>query len=143
MSESTLWWIIAGFFVSLELLSGSFYLLMLAVGAAAAALSAMSGAAQSMQLLVATTVGGGSVLLWHRLLLRRGPIDTEGYTTTGLGHLDVGEEVSVAKWAPDGTTQVQYRGSEWLARHHGPHLPKSGPHRIRAIETSFLVLEPL
>lgn len=143
MSESTLWWIVAGFFISLELLSGSSYLFMLALGATAAAVSAMSGAAQTVQLLLAAVVGGGAVVLWHRQLLKRGPLDTEGYNTTGLGQLDVGEEVRVAKWSPDGTTQVQYRGSEWLARHHGPHVPKSGLHRIRAVETSYLVLEPL
>lgn len=143
MSESTLWWIIAGFFVSLELLTGSFYLLTLALGAAAAAVAAMLGAAQVVQLLVATGVGGGLVLVLHRRLLKRGPLDTEGYNTTGLGDLDVGEEVSVRGWAPDGTAQVCYRGAEWLARHYGPHLPRSGKHRILAVETTCLVLEPV
>jgi membrane protein implicated in regulation of membrane protease activity len=143
MSESTLWWIVAGFLVSLELLSGSLYLLILASGAGAAALCAMAGLSQDVQFLASAVIGGGGVFLWHRKLLRRGPIDTEGYTTTGLGALDVGEEVSVASWAPDGTAEVQYRGSAWLARHHGPQLPKNGPHRIRAIESCYLVLEPI
>lgn len=143
MSESTLWWMIAGFFVSLELLSGSLYLLMLALGALAAGLCAMSGAPQSLQLMVAAGIGGGALLVWHRLLLKRGPIDTEGHNTTGLGDLDVGEEVVVSSWASDGTAQVLYRGSQWMARHHGPHVPRGGPHRIRAIEPTFLVLEPL
>lgn len=143
MSESTLWWIVAAFFVSLELLSGSLYLLLLAIGAAAAALCALAGQSQDVQFIVAAAVGGGGVLFWHRQLLKRGPIDTEGYTTTGLDQLDVGEEVSVAGWGPDGTAQVVYRGSAWMARHHGPHVPKTGPHRIRAIESCYLVLEPL
>ncbi|HEX5356688.1 MAG TPA: NfeD family protein [Aquabacterium sp.] len=143
MSESTLWWIVAAFFVSLELLSGSLYLLILAFGAAGAALCALLGQSQDVQFIVAAVVGGGGVLFWHRQLLKRGPIDTEGYTTTGLGQLDVGEEVSVAGWAPDGTAQVVYRGSAWMARHHGPHVPQTGPHRIRAIENCYLVLEPL
>jgi len=143
MSESTLWWLIAGFFVSLELLSGSSYLFMLALGAGAAAVSAMVGAVQTVQLTLAALVGGIALVLWHRQLLKRGPLDTEGYNTTGLGQLDVGEQVRVAKWSPDGTAQVEYRGSEWQARHHGPHRPKSGLHRIRAIETTHLVLEPL
>lgn len=142
MSESTLWWIIAGFFVSLELLSRSAYLLLLAAGAVVAALLATAGAPQIVQLAFAAAIGGGGVFFWHRQLLKRGPLDTEGYNTTGLGDLDVGEEVSVKGWAPDGTAQVRYRGGEWLARHHGPHLPRSGPHRIRAVETTYLVLEP-
>lgn len=143
MSESTLWWIIAGFFVSLEMLTRSAYLLILATGAAIAALAAMVGAPQLLQLGLAALIGGGGVLFWHRQLLKRGPLDTEGYNTTGLGDLDVGEEVSVARWAPDGTAHVLYRGGEWLARHHGPHVPRSGRHRIRAVETTCLVLEPV
>nr|WP_315193472.1 NfeD family protein [uncultured Aquabacterium sp.] len=143
MTESTLWWIIAGFFVSLELLTGSFYLLMLALGAGAAALCATFGAPQSAQLVVAAVVGGGSVYLWHLRLLRRGALGVEDYTTTGLGSLDVGEQVTVSRWGSDGTTQVHYRGSEWMARYHGAHVPSSGPHRIRAIESNYLVLERL
>ena len=143
MTESTLWWIIAGFCVSLELLSGSSYLLMMGLGAATAAISAMLGAAQWMQLLVATAVGGGAVLVWHRHLIKRGAIGIEDYTTTSLGYLEIGEEISVLDWAPDGTANVLCRGNEWIARHHGPHLPKSGQHRIKAIETSHLVLEPV
>ena len=143
MSESTLWWIIAGFFVSLELLSGSSYLLMLGLGAGAAAGAAMAGASQTVQLLLASGIGGGLVLIWHRQLLKRGALDTEGYNTTGLGDLDVGEEVSVKDWAPDGTAQVKYRDGEWMARHHGPLLPRSGKHRILAVETTCLVLEPI
>ncbi|MBH1985730.1 MAG: NfeD family protein [Burkholderiales bacterium] len=143
MTESTLWWIIAGFFVSLELLTGSFYLLMLALGAGAAAISASFGAPQSTQLVLAAVVGGGSVYLWHRRLLQRGMLGLEDYTTTGLGSLDVGEHVNVSQWRPDGTTQVHYRGSEWMARYHGAHVPSSGQHRIRAIESNYLVLERL
>lgn len=143
MSESTLWWIIAGFLVSLEMLTRSAYLLILAVGAGIAALLAMVGASQAVQLGLAASIGGGGVLCWHRQLLKRGPLETDDYNTTGLGDLDVGEEVSVARWASDGTAHVLYRGGEWMARHHGPHLPRSGRHRIRAIETTCLVLEPL
>jgi len=143
MSESTLWWIVAGFFVSLELLTGSFYLLMLALGAAAAAMSAFLGAHQAAQLIVAAVVGGVAVYLWHRKLLRRGMLGMEDYTTTGLGSLDVGEHVTVSKWHPDGTARVHYRGSDWMARYHGAHVPSSGPHRIRAIESNYLVLERL
>ncbi|HOI65513.1 MAG TPA: NfeD family protein, partial [Thiomonas arsenitoxydans] len=40
MDNPTAWWILAGFFVAMELVSGTFYLLMLAVGAVAGALAA-------------------------------------------------------------------------------------------------------
>lgn len=143
MSESTLWWLVAGFFVSLELLTGSFYLLMLALGAASAAVIAMLGAEHTTQMAVAALVGGGAVFLWHRKLLRRGMLAVDDYTTTGLGSLDLGEQVSVSNWHPDGTTQVHYRGIDWVARYHGAHVPASGLHRIRAIESNYLVLERL
>lgn len=141
MGESTLWWIVAGFFVSLELLTGSFYLLMLALGAAAAAIAATMGVSQAHQLILAAIVGGGAVYLWHRRLLQRGMLGVEDYTSTGLGSLDVGEQVTVAQWGADGTTQVHYRGSEWKARYHGAHVPSAGLHRIRAVESNYLVLE--
>lgn len=143
MNEATLWWIVAGFFVSLELLTRSLYLLMLALGAAAAAVGATFAAPQSTQLMLAAAVGGCGVWLWHRRLLKRGMLGVEDYTTTGLGTLDLGEHVTVSQWRPDGTTQVHYRGSEWMARYHGAHVPASGPHRIRAIESNYLVLERL
>ena len=141
MGDSTLWWIVAGFFVSLELLTGSFYLLMLALGAGAAAMAAMAGASQSQQLILAAVVGGGAVYLWHRRLLQRGVLGIADYTTSSLGNLDVGEQVTVAQWGTDGTTHVHYRGSEWKARYHGAHVPAAGRHRIRAVESSYLVLE--
>lgn len=143
MSESTLWWIVAGFFVSLELLTGSFYLLMLALGAATAAAIATLGGDQAAQMVCAALVGGGAVYLWHRKLLRRGMLPVDDYTSTGLGSLDVGEQVTVSNWHPDGTARVHYRGSDWMARYHGAHVPASGPHRIRAIESNYLVLERL
>lgn len=143
MSESTLWWIVAGFFVSLELLTGTFYLLMLALGALGAGLAALAGLDQATQIVVAALVGGGAVYAWHRRLMRRGALDTEGYATTGLGSIDVGERVQVKTWDHDGTARVHYRGSEWMARFHGTHVPAAGLHRIKAIESNYLVLERL
>ena len=40
MSDSTVWWILAGLLVSAELLTGTFHLLMLAIGLAAGAVAA-------------------------------------------------------------------------------------------------------
>lgn len=143
MSESTLWWVITAFLISLELLTGSLHLLMLSLGAAAAALAAIFGVPHTDQLLIAASVGGVAVMLWHRRLLKRGIIDLDSYTTAGLSQLDLGEEVTVERWSSRGTALVNYRGADWMARHHGPHVPRTGSHRIRAIETDFLVLEQL
>ena len=40
MADSTLWWLLAGAAVAVELLTGTFYLLMFAIGLAAAAIAA-------------------------------------------------------------------------------------------------------
>ena len=40
MNESTIWWLIAGSLVGIELMTGTFYLLMLAIGASAGAIAA-------------------------------------------------------------------------------------------------------
>ena len=44
MAESTVWWVLAGSAVALELLTGTFYLLMVAVGCAVGGLAALAGA---------------------------------------------------------------------------------------------------
>ncbi len=143
MQATTVWWVIAGFLFSMEMLSKSYHFLFLAAGAVAAAVGASFGLAQQDQLLLASGIGGGLVWWWQRRLMKRGVIEMDGYHTTGLGDLDVGEEVSVGEWEHDGTAHVKYRGSQWPARHHGPHVPRSGPHRILAVESTHLVLEPV
>ena len=64
MSEPTLWWLLTGAIVAIELLTGTFYLLMLAAGAVAAALAAHAGATVTTQLVLAAVVGGGAVAEW-------------------------------------------------------------------------------
>ncbi|MCE2782848.1 NfeD family protein [Limnohabitans sp.] len=69
MGDSTMWWVLAGVLVALELLTGTFYLLMLGLGAVAAALVAMADHGLSTQLVAAAMVGGlGAVLLgqWRK-----------------------------------------------------------------------------
>ena len=143
MESSTVWWLVAAFLFCAEVLSGSLYLLFLSLGAVAAAVSAGLGLRHQDQLLIATAVGGGLVYLWHRRLMKRGLLDLDGHNTTGLGDLDVGEEVNVLRWNHDGTARVHYRGEQWPAMHHGPLLPRTGVHRILAVEQTHLVLEPV
>jgi membrane protein implicated in regulation of membrane protease activity len=58
MTESTIWWLLTGGAVAVELLTGTFYLLMLAIGLAAAAVSAHLGLGLIGQLVVAAVMGG-------------------------------------------------------------------------------------
>src|SRR5688500_16392511 len=61
MAEPTVWWLLAGAAVAVELATGTFYLLMLALGMAAAAIAAHLGASIPLQLVTAAVVGGGAV----------------------------------------------------------------------------------
>jgi membrane protein implicated in regulation of membrane protease activity len=130
MAESTIWWLLTGAAVAVELLTGTFYLLMLAIGLAAAALAAHLGAPTPLQFVVAALVGGGAVVGWH-LQRQRGP------------NLDIGETVQVSHWKPDGTALVKYRGAQWTAVHPPGAIPVAGPHRICEVVGSRLVIEQL
>jgi len=65
MADSTVWWLLAGGAVALELSTGTFYLLMIAAGLAAGALAAHAGMPLTGQLIVAAAVGAGAVGAWH------------------------------------------------------------------------------
>ncbi len=138
MADSTLWWMLAGVAVAVELLTGTFYLLMLAVGLAAGALAAHSGAALPAQLVVAAVVGGGAVSAWH-LKRRRGP----GAAANPDVNLDVGESVQVEHWAPDHTATVRYRGANWTVVPLGGQPQGPGTYRVREVVGSRLVVEKI
>lgn len=136
-SNSTLWWLATGFLVIVELTTGSFYLLMLALGAAAAALAAHLGLGVPGQLLAAALVGGGATALWHFKRDRDG--DVGDRVSDRSVSLDIGQTVHVTDWQPDGTTQVQFRGSTWQAQLDAG-APEPGLYRIVALEGNRLML---
>jgi len=139
-APSTLWWVIAGLLVAVELATGTFYLLMLALGAVAGALAAHIGATLSTQLLAAAIVGGGAVAGWH-LRRARQPAAPPAEANRDI-NLDIGTRVQVAAWNADGTARIPYRGATWSARHGGNGAPRPGAHVIVAVQGSELVLRP-
>ena len=141
MAESTLWWLLTGAAVAVELMTGTFYLLLLAIGLAAAAIAAHAGAAPAAQLVIAALVGGGAVVGWHLMRLRKPPGLPAGLNPDV--NLDIGETVQVVRWHPDGTAQVKYRGAQWTVVHAPGVIPVAGPHRIRQVVGSRLVVEQL
>lgn len=143
MAESTLWWLLAGALVALELISGTFYLLMLALGAAAGALAAHLGLGLTGQLLAAALVGGGAVALWYKLR----PRSQAGVPAAANRdvNLDIGETVQVEQWGPDGSAQIKYRGAMWTVALEAEHTATAapGPHRIQAVVGNRLMVVPL
>jgi membrane protein implicated in regulation of membrane protease activity len=141
MAESTIWWLLAGTAVGIELVTGTLYLLMLAIGLAAAALSAHLGAGAVVQLVVAAVVGSGTVLGWRRYRMTR-PAGAPASANRDV-NLDIGETVQVDSWNPDGTATVKYRGAQWaVSSVAGPPL-SNGPHRVVEVVGSRLTVQKL
>ncbi len=142
MTDSTVWWLLAGAAVALELVTGTFFLLMLAIGMAAGALAAHSGLSTSLQLVCAALVGGGAVVAWQ--IWRKRHSQRLPASANQDVNLDIGQQVAIARWEADGTAQVQYRGTTWTAALQSPDDQAApGPHRIVAIEGSRLMVKAL
>ena len=140
MTESTIWWLLAGTAVAVELLTGTFYLLMLAIGLAAGAVAAHAGAGTALQLIVAAVVGGGAVAAWH--LVRPKQPDGPAGANRDV-NLDVGETVQVDGWNSDGTASVKYRGANWTVVAAPGAGNEVGLHRVRQVVGSRLLVEKI
>lgn len=142
MSEATIWWLLAGTAIAVELMTGTFYLLMLALGLVAGALAAHLGLPLMGQMLIAAALGGGAVAVcyWHR---SKSPDPLSANANPDV-HLDIGEAVHVLRWNADGTTSVHFRGAQWTAVAADPTAPASpGNFRIKEMLGNRLVLEKL
>lgn len=141
MSDATVWWLLTGALVAVELFLGSFYLLMLAVGSAAAALAAHAGVGAVGQYTVAAVIGSAAVVLWYRIKKRR----PEDPSVRGLRsvNLDVGETIQVDAWQADGTASVKYRGAQWTAILAEQQTAQAGLHRVSELKGNRLVLEKI
>lgn len=149
MDESTLWWVIAGILVAVELATGSFYLLMLALGCVAGALAAHAGLGTALQIAATAIVGGmsaGALYVRRRKTLAQAAGNPMGTQNDPDLSLDLGQTVHVALWQPDGSALVQYRGASWAARLNTPQpasagLPEPGTYRIIGMQGNQLLLD--
>ena len=140
-NDATVWWLLAGTSVALELLHGTFYLLMLALGLAAGAITAHAGGSSTWQFSAAALVGGAAVLIWHRIRTA-GRVQTRDAANPDL-HMDVGATVQVDHWDADGTARVKYRGAAWTVFHAPGITPEPGPHRVTEVVGSRLQVDRL
>ena len=141
MPESSVWWLLAGVAVAVELVTCTFYLLMLAIGLAAAALAAHLGLSTALQISIAAGVGGCAVLAW-RAVQRRQPGEPAAQANANV-NLDVGATVQISRWNPDGTADVQYRGAHWVAIHRNGVNPGAGAHRIAELVGNRLLVDKI
>lgn len=139
MSESTIWWLLAGGAVALELVTGTFYLLMLAVGMIAGALAAHLGASVIVQIVVAALVGGGAVVAWH-WKRSKSPKPAQANANPDV-QMDIGETVHVEQWNADATASVKYRGAQWMVELADRDVaPQPGLFRVRKLNGNRLVV---
>jgi len=140
LSAATVWWVLAGIAIAVELSSGTFYLLMLALGLSAGAIASYLGFGVPAQIAIAGIIGGGATALLH---WRRARWATTLPAAQNRDvNLDIGERVFVAEWAANRTARVQYRGAQWEARLAPAAAPVAGEHLVSAVEGNWLVLEP-
>ena len=141
MSNPTVWWLLAGITVAIELATGTFYLLMISIGFAAAAVAAHLGVPLTGQLVTAAVVGGGAVVMWHWQGSKK-PKNLPVNANSDV-HIDIGEHVTVTKWHADGTTSVAYRGSNWTAvLAEKTAAQTAGQYRIKEMSGNRLLIEP-
>lgn len=141
MAESTLWWLLAGGMIALELLSGTFYLLMLSLGVAGAAIAAHLGASVPVQLVVAALLGGGFVVAWRSYKKHQPPALPAGANRDV--NLDIGETLQIEAWNEDGTSTAKYRGATWNVSLRPGAASGAGLYRIVEVIGSRLVVEKL
>lgn len=139
MTDSTLWWLLAGTATALELFTGTFYLLMLAIGMAAGAIAAHAGAGTAVQLVCAAVVGAASVVGWY-FIKKRKPADPSVRSMRSV-NLDVGEIIQVDEWMPDGSASVKYRGAQWSVIQHPGNAPVPGAYRVTELVGNRLLVE--
>ncbi len=139
MSSATLWWILFGITVGLELATGTFVLLMLSSGMAVAAFLAHSGASFNTQMLAAAVVNSVAVLGWYAFhKLRPQPPAAQANRDVNM---DIGEIVQVESWDIHKTTTVKYRGSRWVAAGVPGKALETGEHRIVEIIGNRLIVQ--
>ncbi|MEZ5644302.1 MAG: NfeD family protein [Burkholderiaceae bacterium] len=139
MADSTIWWLMSGAAVVLELLTGTFYLLMLAVGLAAGAVAAHVGMGLTGQLVLAAVVGSLTTAALY-LRRRRHPADPSVRSMRSV-NLDVGETVQIDNWQSDGTAIVRYRGAQWQAVTRSGQPEGAGRYRVAELVGNRLVVE--
>jgi membrane protein implicated in regulation of membrane protease activity len=141
MADSTLWWLLAGTAVGIELVTGTFYLLMLAIGLAAAAVSAHMGASVTIQIVMAALLSAGTVLGWRQY--KKGQPASLPANFNRDVNLDIGETVQVETWNTDGTSTVKYRGANWAVASVAGGPLNVGPHQVVEIVGSRLIVRKL
>lgn len=141
MTDWSIWFVLAGVAIALEITSGTFYLLMIALGFAAGGVAALAGLWLEWQLLAASVVG-----LVGTIGLRRssfGKLRRRKASQDRNVLLDIGQTVHVTDWVKEGdvdVAQVKYRGAAWQAELVPGNVAQAGTFVIVEMRGSTLLL---
>ena len=141
MAESNIWWLLTGVAVAAELMTGTFYLLMFALGLAAAAIAAHMGLGLASQLVIAAIVGGGAVVAWH-LLRGKKSVGKSAEFNSDV-NMDIGQTIYIEAWQADGTANVKYRGSNWIAQLQAGSEAAAGNYIIEQVIGSRFIVKKI
>jgi membrane protein implicated in regulation of membrane protease activity len=141
MADSSIWWLVAGAVIAIELATGTFYLLMFAVGLCAAAIAAHLGASLPAQFVVAAVIGGGAVIAWH--FLRGKEMIGKNAEFNKDVNMDIGQTLRVDVWNADGSANVKYRGASWAAQLQEGSESGPGSYSVEQVVGSCLILKKI
>lgn len=134
------WFILAGFVLVLEFLTGTFYLIMIALGLAAGGVASISGLGPNLQALIAA-----AVWIISTLLLRRTQWGKNRHTESEKDpnvNMDIGQSIQVDAWSDKRSARVMYRGAMWdVELLSGDAV--AGTFVIREVRASRLFVEKL
>ena len=136
------WIVVAGLLVTLEIFTGTFYLLMIAVGALAGACTAWWGGDLELQIFIAAAVGILSTIVLRRS--RWGKLNKVEAARDRNVNLDIGEIVLVDDWVTPSAgrfvSRVMYRGAMWDVDLGRGAQPTPGTFKIIEMQGSRLVV---
>ena len=142
MADWTIWLVLAGVTVVLEMFTGTFYLLMIGIGLAAGGLAALTGIPGEEQFATAAIVGIIATVALQRS--KYGGLSRRNAARDPNVNLDIGQTLRIDTWtaAADGmpVSRAMYRGAEWdVELEHGAQA-HPGMFVIREIRSNRLIV---
>lgn len=142
MADWAWWLVMAGVLVTVEIFTGTFYLLMLALGLVAGGMVALAGLGTASQFIAASAVGSLATLLLRKSRFgaknRRNPAHDPNV------NLDIGKTLVVDAWQPVpggvNRSRVSYRGAMWDVELENGEEAKPGLFVIQEIRGNRLIV---
>lgn len=138
MEAWMLWFVFAGVVLTLEIVTGTFYLIMISIGLAAGGIAALWGFNLNIQALVSAIVWIVATLILRRTRLGK-PRNPEAEKDPNV-NMDIGQHITVNEWSALRSARVMYRGALWDVELMGDES-ESGAYIIREVRANRLFVE--